>query len=667
MIARIDSISKSFASHVLWTNVSFQVNAGQRWALVGPNGAGKTTLLRILMGEETPDEGSVSFAKDIRVGYLEQEFSLDEHTSALEEVVNSATEVQRLAKVIKEQESMLSNLEGATDDLHGVDQAALLESYGENQNRFEQLGGYELEARAKQILGGLGFHADDYDKPAHEFSGGWQMRISLAKLLLKHPDLLLLDEPTNHLDLESVRWLESFLTSYTGCVLIVSHDRAFMDACASHIASIENKRLMTYTGNYTSYLKQRQDNLAQLTAKREKQLQDIQHLETFIDRFRYKPTKAKQVQERVRRLEGIKKELVVLPQVTKSVHFHFPAPERTGDMVVTTKHLSKSYADHNVWNDTNISLYRGDKVALVGANGAGKSTLLKLICGKEAPTSGTIEFGAHVEVSYYAQHQLDALNEAHSVLQELIDANPLWTTTQLRGLLGAFLFHGDDVEKKVGVLSGGERARLALAKMLVCPRPLLLLDEPTNHLDIDSVEILEEALKSFPGTILIVSHDEHLVREVATKIIEVKDGSVRTFDGDYEYYLYKRAELENSESTNNAPATHIQLSENCSQTDTSARMSARNTKTKEQRRLEAEERNRKNKLFAKERTRLKEIDVLVSKNSQRKEDLEILLADNSVYQDSKRFSEVMEEYTEISSTLDVLEDEWLRLTEILEA
>lgn len=647
--------------------MSFQVNAGQRWALVGPNGAGKTTLLRILMGQETPDEGNVSFAKDIRVGYLEQEFSLDEHTSALEEVVNSATEVQRLSALIQQQEAMLSDMHAHDGKLPSEDQDALLQAYGENQNRFEQLGGYELEARAKQILGGLGFHADDYDKRAHDFSGGWQMRISLAKLLLKHPDLLLLDEPTNHLDLESVRWLESFLASYSGCVLIVSHDRAFMDACASHIASIENKRLMTYTGNYSSYLKQREDNLAQLSAKREKQLQDIQHLETFIERFRYKPTKAKQVQERIRRLESIKKDLVVLPQVTKSVHFHFPAPERTGDMVVTTTHLSKSYADHTVWNDTNISLYRGDKVALVGANGAGKSTLLKLICGKEQATSGTIDFGAHVEVSYYAQHQLDALNESHTVLQELIDANPLWTTTQLRALLGAFLFHGDDVEKKVGVLSGGERARLALSKMLVCPRPLLLLDEPTNHLDIDSVEILEEALKSFPGTIMIVTHDEHLVRSVATKVIEVKDGAVRTFDGDYEYYLYKRAELDNLEVTSNASATHAQMVAELPHTDISSRPSARNTKTKEQRRLEAEERNRKNKMFAKERGRLKEVEQLVTKHTARKEELEALLADSDVYQDTERFNDVMGEYTEVSRALEALEDEWLRLTEILEA
>ena len=497
MIALAEKLSKSFGPQLLWSDVVLQLNAGERWGLVGPNGAGKTTFLKILMGLETPDEGRVSFARDIRVGYLEQETKLSKDTTALEEVVQSAHEVVRLQSLLSDQEHQIAQL--SSSSLNTAQQKELdelLANYSKNQENFERLGGYELQARAQQILGGLGFPVEDFHKLACEFSGGWQMRISLAKLLLKHPDLLLLDEPTNHLDLESVAWLESFLSSYDGAVLMVSHDRAFMDACVSHIASIENKRVMTYVGNYTRYLKQREDNLIQLRAKREAQLRDIAHMQVFIDRFRYKPTKAKQVQERVRRLEQIKSELVVLPQASKKVHFNFPAPPRTADTVVSVEHVSKHFEDSVVYNDVNVVLYRGDHVALVGPNGAGKSTLMKLICGIEKPTAGNIVLGKNVEFSYYAQHQLETLNERNTVLQEMGEASNTWTTSEQRRLLGAFLFHGEDVDKRVSVLSGGERARLALAKMLVFPDPLLCLDEPTNHLDIDSVEVLEHALCS---------------------------------------------------------------------------------------------------------------------------------------------------------------------------
>ena len=664
MIALADKIEKSFGGRVLYSAATLQLNAGERWALVGPNGAGKTTLLRIIMGLESADEGTVSFAKDTSLGYLEQETKISGDKSALQEVLDSAVEIRDLEHKIAELEHAISQSD------EGVEQDRLLERYGHAQDRFERLGGYELNARARAILGGLGFPVADFDKPAREFSGGWQMRIALSKLLLRHPDLLLLDEPTNHLDLESVQWLEQFLSSYDGAVLLVSHDRTFMDACVSHVAALENKRLYTYAGNYSSYLKQREDNLEQLRAKRAAQERDIAHMETFIERFRYKPTKAKQVQERVKRVEKIREELVVLPESHQTVHFAFPEPPRTGDKVVELTRVAKSFGENHVYDDVDLALYRGDHVTLVGPNGAGKSTLMKLIGGTFAPDAGKIELGKNVTHAYYAQHQLETLNPANTVIGEMDEAAPGWTSSEERRLLGAFLFHGDDVLKRVSVLSGGERARLALAKMLVAPDPLLLLDEPTNHLDIDSVDVLERALKDFPGTIVLISHDEHLVRAISNKVIDVRDHKVTVYDGDYEYYQYKRAELEAETAQVEADANEHRSQASAPARTTSpepAKPQGRNVKTREQRRAEAEARAAQSRALASTKRRLAEVEAALGPAQERYAELMELMASEELYNDSAAFDQAMREYTALSKKIPVLEEEWLELTEKMEA
>jgi ATP-binding cassette, subfamily F, member 3 len=528
-VIQIEGAAKSYGGRVLFRDLTWRINGGERIGLVGPNGAGKTTLCRILAGNEDLDEGRVVRAREASIGYLPQEVAGSAAGSVLQEALSGFADVWAIEH---EMEQVGEALAKAPDE-------ALTQRYGDLQQRFEAAGGYRLETEAKAILAGLGFSSADIGRPLVEFSGGWRMRAALARLLLLRPSLLLLDEPTNHLDLESLAWLETFLTSHEGAVVVVAHDRYFLNRMVTSIADLGLSGLVTYQGDYDDFLVERAARRELLEARARNQAKRVAELERFIERFRYKASKARQVQSRIKMLERV--ERIELSGPLRRIHFAFPEPPRTGRRVASLRGIHKAYGDNVVYAGIGFDVERGERVALVGANGAGKSTLLRILAGVLPFEKGERVLGTHVTVHYYAQHQLDALDPTHTALEELESVAPTATQTRLRSILGAFLFSGDDVDKRVAVLSGGEKARVALARMLVRPAALLALDEPTNHLDLASREVLEEALAAFPGTIVFISHDRYFINRIATKVVEVEGGALTAYLGTYDDYREAKA------------------------------------------------------------------------------------------------------------------------------
>ncbi|MDD9930976.1 MAG: ABC-F family ATP-binding cassette domain-containing protein [Candidatus Marinimicrobia bacterium] len=534
---RLESLSKSYPDGELFSNVNIFLKRGMRAGLVGPNGSGKTTLLRIMLGKETPDSGGVQKDKAITIGYLAQDIVAGSDRSILEEVLAAYPEVREI------EGKMLTLSHAIAADPENL---ALVNKLGEAQNRFEALGGWTLEEKAKKILGGLGFSDDKFIEPMDVFSGGWRMRVALASILLQEPDILFLDEPTNHLDLEATIWLESFLAEWKGGMVMISHDREFLDRSINHILEIDLKKVTLYHGNYSTYKEDKALRMEQHQNAYRNQQKQIKDTERFIERFRYKNTKATQVQSRVKMLEKMEK-IEAPTEDNRSVNMILPQPSRPPLNVASCRNVTKNYGDIEVFNGMELVIERGQKIGLVGHNGAGKSTLLKMLAGVESVTSGAVRIGRNVDRAYYAQHQLETLDPNDTVFESIQKVSPGWSETEMRTYLGSFMFTGDEIEKYIKVLSGGEKARVAMARMLVEPSHLLLLDEPTNHLDIVTRNVVETALKHFTGSIVCISHDRHFLNNITNLTIEVGGGGIRTFEGNYKYYEWKKQEEKSAE------------------------------------------------------------------------------------------------------------------------
>jgi ATP-binding cassette, subfamily F, member 3 len=640
----ISNISKSFGDQLLFSGVTFNVGARDRIAVIGPNGSGKTTLFEIIVGNVSPDSGSASMRKDVTIGYAKQEITPFSHERLLDHVAHASTKIAGLEHRIHVLQEALA--EGGD----GEDAEQLLHELGELQHKYEAAGGYNVEHEAEVILSGLGFKEKDFNRPLSEFSGGWLMRVTLAKLLVLNPDMLLLDEPTNHLDLESCIWFEDYLKSYQGAVLVTSHDRAFLNRVARKIIAIEKDDVIFYTGAYDEFVEARKQDMEVLEATAKRQEIKIKKEMRFIERFRYQATKAAAVQSRIKAMAKV--ERIEVPRNTLKIHFTFPEPARSGEEVIALNHIYKAYDGNLVYRDLNLTLRRNDRVALVGSNGAGKTTLLKIMAGALRFEDGERKMGYNVDSAYYAQYQLELLEPKNTVLAEIQRVAEDEPEQRLRALLGAFLFSGDDVYKKVEVLSGGEKARLSIAKMLIRPANFLLMDEPTNHLDINSREMLVDALDAYHGTLCFITHDRTVIREIANKIVEIRNGVPLIYQGNYDEYLEWKEKLASGEQIDPKEKENLAIFR-----DTSPREIQRQRKI-----AEGELRNKYFRESSPLKKRIKEIEAELAKLEAEFHNLETYFATPETYGDAAEITTKTRRHHELKKIINELTDEWGRLS-----
>lgn len=632
----ISGISKAYGPKELLSDASLQVNKGDRIGLVGPNGAGKSTLLKMVLNQVEPDSGTVQFQKGSVLGYLPQEMA-DVHDETVIELATGLTEEHKTLRRIVVTESVKAESVGLSiEDCH---------------QRFQELDGYRMEATAAKVLVGLGFKESDLPRPASELSGGWIMRAHLARLLVQEPDLLMLDEPTNHLDLPSLRWLQEHLARYRGAIFLISHDREFLNRVVDSIVDVEQSQLKRYRGNYDEFLVAKEAEEEQAMSAYLNQQKEIDRLMLFVNRFRAKSTKAKQAQSKLKQVERMDK-LKAPKAEEKAISFSFPQPKRSGLRVINLKNVSHAYGPLEVYRGLDFEVERGQRLGFVGPNGAGKTTLLKLLAGVEPVQSGERNLGPNVELGYFSQHRVETLDENSTVMTEALRSAKSVTETYARSVLGCFMFRGDDVFKQVKVLSGGEKSRLALVKLLLAPPNLLLMDEPTTHLDIDSVEALVFALGQYEGTLIFVSHDAHFLRSLAEHVVHVEDGELRYYHGDYDYYVEKSAALAEQIRPEKASAAVIKQSEN-----------GTSMSSKERRRIEAQERQKRSKILKAKQSRVEKFEKQIIEIEERLAELADKLADPKSYKDPEAAKAMRQEESRKKAELVHISQDWERAVE----
>ncbi len=647
---QLEKISLALGDRDLLDEISTLINPGERIGLVGPNGAGKSTLLKIIMGIQEKDAGTIVLSNEETLGYLPQDgVDPDFELTVIEEVETAFSEIFDLEEEVNELQQKLAETDPESDE-----HEKLLERYGLLQTKLEASGLYTLRSDVEKILMGLGFKESDFSRKTTEFSGGWLMRIALAKLLLKKPTYLLLDEPTNHLDIESLQWMENFLNSYEGAVIVVSHDRAFLDTITNRTLALRKGKMSDYSGNYSFYERKWEEERELLINAQKNQAKELKETEEFIERFRYKASKARQVQSRVKQLEKIDR--IEVEDELANVSFSFPEPERSGQVVMRLESIKKSYGDNVVFDGLDYEIERGDKIAVVGPNGAGKSTMIRILAGIESIQGGERNEGHKVTTNYFAQHQAEDLDLKKDALEVMMSAGSNEKESRLRSILGSFLFRGDDVFKKVKVLSGGEKSRLALAKMLLSPANFLIFDEPTNHLDMSSKNILQQALQQYEGTCVIVSHDRAFLDPIVDKVLEVQKNRVRTYLGNVSYFLDKKKE--EAEAQKNSGAS--EQSKSTSSDDSSL-------SRKEQRRIEAERRNKISKEVNPIKKKLEKVEKEIEQAESRKNEIEALMAEVDFYDDADRVKKTSLEYENIKMDLTDKYSKWEEYANRIEA